>query len=220
MSKSGRAPVVLLHGLGRSSASLFLLARRLRTAGHQTVSPNNPSRRLDVRACAAHLAPQIAAVQDRAGSEIAFVTHSMGALVARALLAGHGVRARAVVMLAPPNGGSEVADHLRRYRLARALLGPALEDLCTTRAGNLPVPDCRVGIIAGTRSYVPLTSRALGRQNDGLVAVERTRLPGAECVVFDVGHTFLMNDRAVAAATIAFLKDGCFPEGARSALAM
>ena len=205
-------PVVLLHGLGRTSASLRRLGRCLESRGHPTLNLDYASRRHDVRTCAHHLRPSVIAFQERVRGEIAFVGHSMGGLVARVLAADLDIAARAIVMIGPPNQGSEVADFVARFRLGRLVLGPALSDLRTAVAAALPRPACPIGVIAGTRSYLPFTSRLLAGPHDGLVSLERARLTGAAWIAVDAGHTFLMNHPDAIRATTHFLESGCFPD--------
>jgi pimeloyl-ACP methyl ester carboxylesterase len=189
----GAVPVVLLHGLGRTSASLRRLARALQSQGHPTLVPDDASRDLGVAACAEQLRPVVVAFQARHERSIAFVGHSMGSLVARILAAAPDLRAKAIVMLAPPNGGSEVADVVHRFVLGRMILGPALADLRTNAAAAIPLPTCPIGVIAGTHSYMPFTRWLIAGQNDGLVSVARTQLEGADSIPCDAGHTFRMN---------------------------
>ena len=165
-----------------------------------------------MRTCARLLRPEVEAFQNRMGRGAAFVGHSMGGLVARTIAAQPGIDARGIVMLAPPNEGSEVADAVHRFALGRLVLGPALGDMRTTTAGTVPRPSCPIGVIAGTRSYFPFTSRLIEERNDGLVSLSRSRLEGADWMSLDAGHTFLMNHPAVVPATIAFLENGRFPD--------
>ena len=208
---SSTNPVVLLHGLGRTSASLRRLARGLEVRGHIVFNLDYPSRRRDVRACGEYLRPVITEIQERYGTPVSLVGHSMGGLVGRSLAAEPSIRPGAIVMLASPNGGSEVADHVHRYWLGRLVLGPALDCLCTTKAHTLPLPSCPIGIIAGTRSYLPFTASLIQGRNDGLVSVERSKLDGADWIALDAGHTFLMNHPAVLDAVASFLVEGRFP---------
>ena len=212
---AARVPIVLLHGLGRSSASLRRLAQALEAHGHPTLGLDYPSRRCDVRASARHVLPDIVGFQDRTGRGVAFVGHSMGGLVARVVASNPDVQARAIVMIAPPNQGSEVADYVHRLALGRLLLGPALGDLRTTAAPSIPGPSCPIGVIAGTRSYLPFTARLIAGRNDGLVSFDRSRLDGADWIALDAGHTFLMNHPDVVGATTAFLARGRFPDRLR-----
>lgn len=208
---SSTNPVVLLHGLGRTSASLRRLARGLEVRGHVVFNLDYPSRRRDVRACGEYLRPVIVEIQERYGTPVSFVGHSMGGLVARSLAAAPDIRPDAIVMLASPNGGSEVADHIYRYWLGRLVFGPALDCLRTTKAHALPPPACPIGIIAGTRSYLPFTASLIHGLNDGLVSVERSKLDGADWIALEAGHTFLMNHPAVPDAVASFLREGRFP---------
>ena len=207
------APVVLLHGLGRTSASLRRLAQALEAEGHPTLNLDYPSRRCDVRTCAAHVFPTIAAFRERAGRDVALLGHSMGGLVARVVASDPRLTIRALVMLAPPNGGSEVADLVSRFALGRLLFGPALDDLRTTTAASLPKPACPIGVIAGTRSYVPFASRFIAGRHDGLVSLDHARLEGADWMTVEAGHAFLMNHPDVVSATTAFLAQGHFGAG-------
>ena len=208
-------PVVLLHGLGRTSFSMRRLERALDAHGHPTLNLDYPSRRRDLRACARHVLPAIVAWQATTGHAVAFVGHSMGGLVARVVAAEPVVAARAIVMLGPPNRGSEVADYVHGFALGRRVFGPALGDLRTTAATAMPRPSCPIGVIAGRRSYLPFTSRLIPDRHDGLVSLERSRLDGADWISLDAGHTFLMNHHEVVGATTAFLERGSFPDRLR-----
>lgn len=208
--------VLLLHGIARQAASLRPLERRLAAAGYATLNLDYPARRLGLADIAALIAPRVAAF----GGETArlhIVTHSMGGLVARALLTRHRpAHLGRVVMLGPPNGGSEIADALHRFALYRRVFGPAGAELVTRRD---PAPsslfgpvDYPLGVIAGRRSLYPLASLLLlPGPNDGRVAVARTRLEGmADHVVLPVAHPTMMWNRQVIAQTLHFLSEGRF----------
>jgi hypothetical protein len=121
-----------------------------------------------------------------------------------------------VVLIGTPNAGSELAD------LNEGLLG-TLVDMAGPTArllgtgaddfpASLPPPDYNVGVIAGTRD-APVTNRWLPLPNDGMVSVASARLDGMTGFqTFDVTHWGLRNSRAVALATVAFLRDGAFPD--------
>lgn len=153
--------VLLLHGHGRLGASMALLARAARRARYATLAPSYPYRR-SLGEIVAWLAPRVAAFEGEFAGPLHIVTHSLGGLVARALIAAHRPqRLGRVVMLAPPNGGSELADLLIRMRLDRIALGAAGAHLRTGRAmadevalGQVDYP---LGIIAGDRALLPLS---------------------------------------------------------------
>lgn len=209
--------VVLLHGLGRTSASMRKFQRSLVRAGFRTLNLDYPSRRHDIAALADQVGPIIERFAAKLTGRLHLVTHSMGGLVARALI-HHRRPARLgrVVMLAPPNQGSEIADLLGGTRTYRRIFGPAGAQLGTLGAGAMadllgPV-DYELGIIAGTRALDPLGWAALPKPNDGKVTVAATKLAGmADHIALPATHTFIMRDPAVIAASIHFLREGCFP---------
>jgi len=149
------------------------------------------------------------------------VTHSLGGIVLRAALADGWVAPemlRRVVMLAPPNSGSELADLLARTRLFRLLLGPVGPELRTDGAGvpaGLPPVPFALGVIIGQRGGNPLFARAFAGPNDGKVSVARAAVPGMHDLrVVERGHTFVMDAPEVVEAVFHFLEHGRFPHGA------
>lgn len=215
---SATVGVLLLHGIARRATSLRPLERRLRAAGYTTLNLDYPARRLGLAEIACTLAPTVSAF----GAGVArlhIVTHSMGGLVARVLLTGHRPENLGrVVMLGPPNEGSEVADALHRLALYRRVFGPAGAELVTARdeAGRRlfgPI-DYPLGIIAGSRSLYPLASLLLPGPNDGRVTVARTRLAGmADHIVLPVAHPTMMWSRRLQDETLHFLRVGRFGRG-------
>ena len=133
---------------------------------------------------------------------------------------------RRVVMLAPPNGGSELVDVLRDSALYRIVTGPAGQELGTA-PGALPARlgpvGFELGVIAGRSSLNPLYSLIIPGDDDGTVAVARTRVPGMDdFIVIDASHTFVMHSAAAIHQTRAFLAAGRFDHpvakaGARAA---
>jgi len=215
---NGRGGVLLLHGHGRFGASMALLARAALRRGYATLSPSYPYRR-SLPAIAQWLAPRIASFEESFSGPLHIVAHSLGGLVARALIAAHPPqRLDRVVMLAPPNQGSELADLIFRLRL-RWMLGASGAYLRTARSeaeqAVLGTIDYPVGVIAGDRSLMPVPAAMLGRPNDGKVRIAATHADGiADHVTLPVTHTLMVYDRRVIDATYTFLEDGAFaPEG-------
>ena len=207
--------VLLLHGIARRAASLRPLERRLTAAGYATLNLDYPARRLGLADIAEAIAPAVAAF----GADVTrlhLVTHSMGGLVARVLLARHRPNHLGrVVMLGPPNGGSEVADALHRLPPYRRFFGPAGVELVTFRGPAQerlfgPV-DFPLGIIAGRRSLYPLASLLLPGPNDGRVTVARTQVEGmADHIVLPAAHPTMMWNRRILSETLHFLREGRF----------
>jgi pimeloyl-ACP methyl ester carboxylesterase len=209
--------VILLHGLGRSGGSMLWLARTLGKLGYKTLALTYSGRRHSIDGIIADLHPKIDAFGKSIDGPVHFVTHSLGGLVSRAYLARHRPEVLGkVVMLAPPNGGSEWADLLVKSRLDRAILGQMGEYLVTSRSARaeatLGKTDYPVGVIAGNRSIDPLFPRFLMPfPNDGKVSVAATRLPGlTDHLVLPVTHTFMVLNRTVHAQVHAFLAEGRF----------
>ncbi len=216
---SGRAAetVVLLHGLGRGPASMRPLEPALRREGYVVLNLGYRSRSETIAELAEKtLGPVFAKAP--AGARIHVVTHSLGGILVRQYLATHGAPASLgrVVMLAPPNGGSEIVDRLETWSLYARINGPAGLALGTapTHApaalGAIP-RGAEIGVIAGDFSWNPLFSALIPGADDGKVSVARTHLAGErDHVTLPYSHTWLMNRAETRRQVAAFLRDGRF----------
>jgi len=211
--------VILIHGLGRSRRSMSWLARQFKQAGYTVVNFGYPSTRLSVSEAAVHLrlrlAPHLGTNSMASAGRVHFVTHSLGGIVVRALLQDQRPpHLGRVVMLGPPNQGSEVADRLARNPAFRWAAGPAGQELGTgpsSTPNRLGPVDFEVGVIAGRSSLNPLFSSWLKGPDDGKVSVARTAVPGMrDLLVVARGHTFLMHSRKVAKQALQFIAHGRF----------
>ena len=128
------------------------------------------------------------------------VTHSMGAILVRYLLSIEPIeQLDKVVMIAPPNRGSVLADELIQGR-EKYVEGFALPQLSTSEhsfVNTLPQPDYTVGVIAG--------------KYDKKVSVDRTTLDTMTAfIIVPRHHTWIVNAKEVIDATIQFLDHGTF----------
>ena len=211
------ASVILLHGMGRTHRSMAKMARRFFAEGYTVVNLDYPSTEAGIENLSRGI---VAETVDRCRSEnpeapIHFVTHSLGGILVRHYLQNHSLPPDSrVVMLSPPNQGSEIADDLKEFPPYRWIMGPAGQQLGTASdsvPNRLRTIDIPVGVIAGDRSLEPWFSARIPGPDDGKVSVERARLPGmADFLVVHRSHGFIMNDPEVIDQTIHFLRHGRF----------
>ncbi|HEX3727698.1 MAG TPA: alpha/beta fold hydrolase [Pirellulales bacterium] len=224
--------VVVLHGLFRSSASMRYMSRFLRDQGHYSVF--NVSYPTTQGAVADHAQSLAKVMRNLEGiTEINFVAHSLGNLVVRHFLADHfdprtgiqgDARLRRMVMLGPPNQGAQMAEAFADVRLFHLMAGASASQLSRdweNLQARLTTPRCEFAILAGGRGTDKGYNPLLGEDNDMVVSVESTRLPGAaDFAVLPVLHTFMMDDPRVQQYTLRFLQQGFFvSEAERHAIA-
>jgi hypothetical protein len=208
--------VVLLHGLCRTTASMNKMERALTAAGYYVENIDYPSRTAAIEKLSDEaIGRALAEPQLQACARIHFVTHSLGGILVRSYFKRHAPgKLGRVVMLGPPNQGSEVVDNLKNWWLFRKLNGPASGELGTDPASTpnkLGPVNFELGVIAGDRSINWINSLMIKGKDDGKVSVERTKVDGMKAfIVVHVAHPFLMTNKGVIENTLHFLKYGDF----------
>lgn len=206
---------MLLHGLGRTSRSMRSLQRSLENNGFCVRSQSYPSTKRSVEELSHVVGKAIEQCAIKNAFPIHFVTHSLGGILIRHYFQNHGFQdVGRVVMLGPPNHGSEIVDRCRNkwwFKLATGPSGQELGTEPTSIPNSLKHINLEVGIIAGRKSSDPWFSPFFTGQNDGKVSVASARLEGMkDFLVVDRGHTFMVNSKEVCRQTVAFLRTGKF----------
>lgn len=209
--------VALLHGLARTDQSMNGVASSLADEGYSVANVGYPSRDHPIQTLSRLAVEQALAQCPPDPQAIHFVTHSLGGILLRHYLAQHEIeKLGRVVMLAPPNQGSEVVDRLRRVPGYKLINGPAGLQLGTDAESvpsKLGPAEFEVGVIAGTKSVNLILSLMIPGTDDGKVSVERARLEGmADFVLVPHSHPFIMNGKDTRAHILSFLKHGRFEQ--------
>ena len=211
--------VVLLHGLARTSSSMNKMERELQDEGYATANIDYPSREFGIVELA-DIAVEEGLTACRAKDDVEkihFVTHSLGGILVRQYLSTASIdELGRVVMLGPPNQGSNAADELDGVPGFDWMNGPAGHQL---GKGEASVPlalgpvEFELGVIAGNRTIDPITSAVLDNPDDGRVSIEDTKVEGMDdFVIVEHSHAFMMRMRKPIELTKAFLRSGSFSE--------
>ncbi|MGI9220838.1 MAG: esterase/lipase family protein [Woeseiaceae bacterium] len=211
--------VILLHGMVRSASSMQSMADAIDEAGYTAINIDYPSRDYRIEELAPMAVGQGLELCEAAGAteKTHFVTHSLGGILVRKYLNENEIsNLGRVVMLGPPNQGSQAVDELEDVPGFDWLNGPAGSQL---GKGEDSVPlqlgpaDFELGIIAGNRTIDPITSAVLDDPDDGKVSVEDTKLEGMDdFIIVEHSHAFMMRMEEPIELAIRFLRTGSFAE--------
>ena len=208
--------VILLHGLARTENSMLKMELSLINHGYHVVNIGYPSREKDIKTLSEEtICKAIKECNKVNPTKIHFVTHSMGGILVRQYLEVNKIKNLGrVVMLSPPNHGSEAVDKLKNLSLFRWINGPAGRQLGTDKESlpnKIGLPDYEVGIITGDRTINPILSMLIPGKDDGKVSVERAKLKGMkDFLVVHKSHPFIMNDEDIIKQVIYFIENGIF----------
>ncbi len=210
--------VVLLHGLNRSWRTMAKLADSLQQDGFSTANVDYPSSTASVEVLAPMVVNEgLRQCRQTGATKVHFVTHSLGGILLRYAHGQEPIQELGrVVMLGPPNQGSEVIDKMRNWPGVTMLTGVAGLQLGTddeSIPSQLGPVDFELGVIAGTGTTNPFMSAMLPEEDDGKVTVARTQVDGMDDFkVVTNSHFAMMRSDNVIADTKRFLRTGSFGE--------
>jgi pimeloyl-ACP methyl ester carboxylesterase len=172
-------PIVLLPGYSENAGAMWWFAQRLRRRGFRPVLIDFPSTFVCIDHNVAFLRERLRELRTTTGSErIAIVAHSMGGVVARALLLSepeHNVLT--LIALASPFRGTHMAKVGALFRM-----GASAVDLC-------PESPFAVRYLPSARASIPIRS-IIGEQENIVSPPWSCVLPDGETYVLSlpVGH--------------------------------
>jgi pimeloyl-ACP methyl ester carboxylesterase len=211
--------VVLLHGLNRSWRTMDKMAATLQQEGFSTANVDYPSSTTTIEVLAPMVVNEgLRKCRQTGATTVHFVTHSMGGILVRYAQSNDPIPDLGrVVMLGPPNQGSEVIDKARNWPGIGWFSGEAGLQLGTDEESipsRLGPVDFELGVIAGTGTTNPfMSAMLLPAEDDGKVTVARTRVEGMDDFkVVGNSHFAMMKSDSVIAATARFLRSGTFLE--------
>ena len=216
--------VLVLHGLGRSRQSMAGMVSYLRESTELSVlNVSYASTRRKIGDHARSLA-QVVKHLPAEVSEVNFVAHSMGNLVIRHLMRDLRMnpgllkekRLGRFVMLAPPNRGAMLAKRFQDNPVFRVFWGTSGGEIANWKslAPQLAIPACEFGIVAGGKGDAQGRNPLIAGDDDFVVAVDETFLPGAsDFIVVPALHAVIMDSKHAQAATLRFLEHGYFMSG-------
>ncbi len=208
----GDRAVILLHGLGRGRGIMRRMERALLADGWVVANVGYPSLRRPLENHADAVRGVALAMHADGAREVALVGHSLGGLVARAAAVGAMADGRPlgrIVLLGSPAQGSIVAHALKDFAPFRIIAGDCGQAVTPPRAVKVPVPATEIAVIAGGNGSAGFNP-FLDGDNDGVVTVAETRLPGMETdfSLLRSLHARLPLRREAVAATVRFLDTG------------
>ena len=206
----GMATVVLVHGLWLHGVVMLLMKRRIERCGYRVLTYSYPTVRLDLGANAERLARFC---EQSTTGKLHLVGHSMGGLVAlKAARALPRDQLGRIVTLGTPYKDCYAGRSVQRLPGGRTIIGKCMGQWIAD-LGRCQAVDFDLGVIAGSgrvglgRLFAP----RLPKPNDGVVAVEETRIPGMrDHVVLPVSHTLMLVSREVVHQACTYLAQGKF----------
>ncbi|MFC4269990.1 alpha/beta fold hydrolase [Sneathiella chungangensis] len=211
--------VILVHGLARSSNAMWLIGQRLEKAGYRTCAIDYPSMTESIENTQATISSEIErCIKSNNTAEIVhFVTHSLGGPLARDYLSSAPLKNMGrMVMLSPPNHGSDLVEHFGHWKYFRSVLGPIASELTADHSSwlaHLPVPNYEIGVLAGNYTFNPIAAYLLDGKDDGAVTIEDMKLEGmADFMEVSATHVTIRYSSIASRQISYFLNQGHFAD--------
>lgn len=206
---------ILLHGLARTSGSMGKIEKALTKQGYTVWNKSYPSRDHRIQELSSVVGQGLSFCKQQNAQHIYFATHSLGGILVRHYFQNkHDSRVKAIVMIAPPNQGSELSEEFKDAEWFKIYSGIAGQQLGTSRdsfTNSLARISLPIGIIAGTKSSDPWFSHLFEGPNDGKVSVKSTMLPEMkDFIEYPAGHTFIMQKEDVIKQLVYFFDNQVF----------
>jgi triacylglycerol esterase/lipase EstA (alpha/beta hydrolase family) len=210
--------VILVHGLLVGAFSMQKISTCLDVHGFQVLNFKCSMKKYSIPVIASKFLHNfvIRHCLDKT-KKIHFVTHSIGGIVVRDYIQKHNlINVSRVVMLAPPNNGSEMYTKFNKPLFQKWFLGiagkqVANKDYLDTLHQKVGFD---LGVIAANKSMNPFSFLTFNRENDGVVSVSSTKIIGMKShVVIPTTHYFMLFNNEVIRQILTFLSRGKFDKG-------
>ena len=206
--------IILLHGLARTKRSMVALQNKLSNYEYEVINIGYPSTKMSIEKLEDYIKKQIDKYEFHPERKIHFVTHSMGGIIVRYYLKRQKLNNLGrVVMVSPPNKGSQLADFYGSY-LIREIFGPSAQQLKTDLSSfpnRLGAVDFDLGIIAGDKNSNPFYALFFSTENDGKVSVENAKVAGMlDFLTVHRSHQNILYSQEVIEQIVYFIENGHF----------
>lgn len=216
INMSAKTKVYIIHGHGGNRLLMNKITKHVQKEGYAVENFGYLSFSEDIVSVSERLYNKIIAENY---DTISFVTHSMGALIVRNLYkriekSNCFPAIHRIVMIAPPNNGTPVADYFYPSKFWRFILGKNAIHLTTednSGANALPIPDCEIGLIFGIKGSKIGYNPFLKADNDGYIVPEHAMLGIEKDIAYiKAGHTSITQKSETVKLVINFLEKGMF----------
>ncbi len=200
---------ILVHGMGRTPLSMYILAIRLKSAGFKVNFFAYTATFESWKGCATRLARMMDG-KTTVNENYIVIAHSLGSVLTRAVVAKMAHKPSACFFLAPPTLACQAATRLAPhfwYRLLTGEMGGLLAN--DAFMASLPIPNAPTFIYSGNAGLTGNHSPFGNEPNDGILMVKETLLPGIQSQTVGSLHTFIMNNRQVVKDIVERCKSIC-----------